>query len=283
MNWPGYFHTMNIPILRGRDFTESDDMNSRAVVVVNEALARYCWPSEDPVGKRIAVDLLPNPRWLTVVGVVKNAKQEDWAATPYIEFYLPYLQSREYLEDLHSHFSYLTLVVRTSGDPVLLAPAIRSEVRALDEGVTVSQVQTMEQVVADSTAQPRFYLLLLGIFAGVALKLAAAGIYGVMSYSVARRTHEIGVRMALGAKGSDVLKLVTGQGTILALGGAAAGLAGALPLAHLMSSLLYGVRPADPLTFAVVSALLIAVAVLASYIPARRAAKVDPMVALRYE
>jgi putative ABC transport system permease protein len=141
----------------------------------------------------------------------------------------------------------------------------------------------MEQVVSDSTAEPRFYLMLLGTFAGVALTLAAAGIYGVMSYSVARRTHEIGVRMALGAKRSDVLKLVTGQGMILALSGAAAGLAGALPLTHLMASLLYGVRLADPLTFAVVSALLAAVAVLASYILARRAAKADPMVALRYE
>jgi putative ABC transport system permease protein len=284
VTWPGYFHTMNIRILQGREITESDTMNSPSVVVINEALARYCWPSEDPVGKRIALlDSLPNPQWLTVVGVAKNAKQEDWAATPYIEFYFPYLQSREYLEDLHSHFSYLTLVVRTSGDPALLAPAIRSEVRALDEDVTVSQVQTMEQAVADSTAQPRFYLLLLGIFAAVALTLAAVGIYGVMSYSVARRTHEIGLRMTLGATRSDVLKLVAGQGVILALGGAAAGLAGALPLTHLMASLLYGVRPPDLLTFAVVSALLTAVALLASYIPARRAAKVDPMVALRYE
>jgi putative ABC transport system permease protein len=282
VTWPGYFHTMNISILRGRDVTESDDMGSQAIVVVNEALARYCWPSEDPVGKRIAVDSLSNPRWLTVVGVVKNAKQHDWAASPDIEFYIPYLQSRA-VEDSASPVSYLTLVVRTSGDPALLAPAIRGEVRALDEGVTVSQVQTMEQAVADSTAQPRFYLLLLGIFAAVALTLAAVGIYGVMSYSVARRTHEIGVRMTLGATRSDVLKLVAGQGVILALGGAAAGLAGALPLTHLMASLLYGVRPADPLTFAVVSALLTAVALLASYIPARRAAKVDPMVALRYE
>jgi putative ABC transport system permease protein len=174
-------------------------------------------------------------------------------------------------------------VVRSSSDPAQLAPAIRSEVRALDDGVTVSQVQTMEEAVADSTAQPRFYVLLLGTFAAVALCLAAVGIYGVMSYSVARRTHEIGVRMALGAKRSDVLKLVTGQAMILALGGAAAGLAGALPLTHVMASLLYGVRVADPVTFAVVSALLAAVAVLASYVPARRAAKVDPMVALRYE
>jgi predicted permease len=283
VTYPGYFHTMNIPILRGREVTESDTMNSPSVVVINEALARYCWPSEDPLGKRIALlDSSPNPRWLTVVGVVKNAKQHDWAASPDIEFYIPYLQSRA-VEDSASPVSYLTLVVRTSGDPASLVPAIRNEVRTLDEGVTVSQVQTIEQVVADSTAQPRFYLLLLGIFAAVALTLAAVGIYGVMSYSVARRTHEIGVRMALGAKRSDVLKLVTGQGMILALSGAAAGLAGALPLTHLMASLLYGVRPADPLTFAVVSALLAAVAVLASYIPARRAARVDPMVALRYE
>ena len=199
------------------------------------------------------------------------------------EIYLPYLQTPEYLADAHAHFSYLTLVVRTSGDPAALVPAIRSEIHALDESVTVSQVQTMQQVVDDATAQPLFYMLLLGTFAVVALTLAAVGIYGVMSYSVSRRTHEIGVRMALGAKQSDVLKLVTGQGMILALVGTAVGSAGALFLARLMSCLLYGVLPTDPLTFAVVAAVLAAVALLASYIPARRAAKVDPMVALRHE
>jgi predicted permease len=282
--WPGYFHTMDIPILRGRDFTDGDDLNSPAVVVVNEALAGQCWPGENPIGKRFSLeDSLPSLRWLTVVGVVKNAKQKDWAATPDIEMYLPYLQNRDYLMDPHSHFSYLTLVVRTSGDPASLASAIASQVWALDRDVTVSQVQTMQQVVMDSTAQPRFNLLLLGAFAGVALTLAGVGIYGVMSYSVSRRTHEIGVRMALGAKRADVLKLVTRQGMMLALVGAATGLAGSFGLRRMMSSLLYGVHPDDPVTIIGVFILLAAVALIANYIPARRATKVDPMVALRYE
>jgi predicted permease len=281
---PGYFHTMNIPILRGRDVTESDNLNSPAVVVVNEALARHCWPGENPIGKRIALrDTLPNPQWITVVGVAKNAKQEDWAENPHIEMYLPYLQSHDYLEDPHAHYAYLTLVVRTGRDPASLAPAIESKVWGLDKSVAVSQVQTMQQVVEDATAQPRFYLLMLGTFAAIAMILAAVGIHGVMSYSVSRRTHEIGVRMALGATEGEVLKLVVSQGIVMALVGAAAGLMGALLLTHLMSSLLYGVRPFDPVTFAVVSVVLAGVALLASYIPARRAAKIDPTVALRHE
>jgi len=173
--------------------------------------------------------------------------------------------------------------VRTFGDPNGLAPAIRGEVWSLDKNVTVSEVQSMDRVVSASTAQPRFYLFLLGTFAAVALILAAVGIYGVMSYSVSRRTHEIGIRMALGANEGVVLKLVTGQGMTLALVGAAAGLAGALLLSGSMSSLLYGIAPTDPLTLVAVSLLLVAVATLATYIPARRATRVDPIVALRYE
>ncbi|HLY60825.1 MAG TPA: ABC transporter permease [Terriglobia bacterium] len=281
---PGYFNTMNIPILRGRDVAESDHLNSPGVVVINEALANQTWPGENPIGKRLALlDSLPNPQWLTVVGVTKNARQIYWAEPPDIEIYLPLPQSPDYLESPQSHFSYLTLVVRASGDPASLAPAIESEVSALDKEVTVSQVQTMEQVVVDATAQPRFYLLLLGTFAAVALILAAVGIYGVMSYSVSRRTHEMGVRMALGAEGGDVLRLVVGQGMVLALVGAGVGLLGALGLTRLMASLLYGVQPHDPTTFLVVTIVLCLVALAANYLPARRATKIDPMVALRYE
>jgi predicted permease len=283
---PGYFRTMNMTLLRGRDIAESDRMSAPAVVVINQEMARLCWPGADPLGKRIALaDTLQNAHWMTVVGVVKNVQEHDWAAPLLSEVYLPVLQTPEYFADAHSQFPYLylTVVVRTSGDPAALMPAIRNEVRALDGTVTISQVQTMEQAVADATAQPLFYLLLLGTFAAVALVLAAVGIYGVVSYSVSRRTHEIGIRMALGAKRSDVLKLVTGQGMILALVGTAVGAVGALPLARLISSLLYGVHPTDPVTFGVVAGVLTAVALLACYIPARRAAKVDPIVALRNE
>ena len=281
---PGYFHTMNIPILRGRDVTDRDDLNSPEVVVVNEALAHRCWPGEDPIGKRFALeDSLPNLQWLTVVGVVKDTRQKYWAATPDMEMYLPFLQSHDYRESLESHFTYLTLVVRTSADPASLAPAIAAQVWALDRNVTVSQVQSMERVVIDATAQPRFNLLLLGAFAGVALTLAGVGIYGVMSYAVSCRTHEIGIRMAVGAKSIDVLKLVTRQGLALALVGTATGLAGSFGLTRVMSSLLYGVHPDDPSTIAGVLLVLVVVALTASYLPARRAARVDPMLALRHE
>ena len=281
---PGYFRSMNIPILGGRDISASDNMKAPGVVVVNKHLAHERWPGEDAIGKRITMnDPRKNPSWLTVVGVVKDAKQHEWAETADDEVYLPYLQNRQYLEDLNPAFASLTLVVRTFGDPNGLAPAIRGEVWSLDKNVTVSEVQSMDRVVSASTAQPRFYLFLLGTFAAVALILAAVGIYGVMSYSVSRRTHEIGIRMALGANEGVVLKLVTGQGMTLALVGAAAGLAGALLLSGSMSSLLYGIAPTDPLTLVAVSLLLVAVATLATYIPARRATRVDPIVALRYE
>jgi putative ABC transport system permease protein len=281
---PRYFKTMDLPLLRGRGFNDSDNMSSQPVVVVNEELAKHFWPGENPIGKRIALmDSMPHARWLTVVGVTRNAKEGDWAATPWEEAYLPYLQATDYLTGTSSHFSYLTLVVRAAGDPASLAPTIRRKIFGLGKTITVSQVQTMEQVVADATAQPRFYLLMLGTFAAFAMVLAAIGIYGVMSYSVSRRTHEVGVRMALGAVQGDVLKLVISQGMTLALVGAAAGAIFALLLTHLMSSVLYGVQPTDPLTFVCVPLILLAVALVACYIPARRAAKVDPMVALRYE
>jgi putative ABC transport system permease protein len=281
---PGYFGSMEIPILRGRDIAASDNLEAPGVVIVNEHLARERWPGEDAIGRRISMD---NPRkqpaWLTVVGVVKNARQGEWAEPADDEVYLPYLQNLQYLEDTNPAFASITLVVRTIGDPTALAPAIRSEISSLDRDVTVSEVQSMDQVVAASRAQPRFYFFLLAIFAAVALVLAAVGIYGVMSYSVSRRTHEIGIRMALGAKESTVFKLVTSQGAVLALVGVAAGLAGAVLLTRLMATFLYAVHPRDPLTFVAVSILLTVVALLASYIPARRASKVDPLVALRHE
>jgi putative ABC transport system permease protein len=283
--FPGYFRTMQIPVLRGRDISESDDLSAPAVVVVNESLARRYWPGEDPIGKRITLDgsERDSSSWLTVIGVVKSAVQGDWAAPEHGEIYLPFLQNRSYLEDPGAHVAYQTLVIRTSGDAAALAPAVRNVVWSLDENLPVSEVQTMDAVVARSTAQPRFNLFLLVTFATVAMVLAAVGIYGVMSYSVSRRTHEIGLRMALGARPGDVIRMVVGQAMVLAVVGACAGFVTALALGRFMSSFLYGVRPSDPLTFLAMSLLLGAVAFMASYIPARRATRIDPLLALRHE
>ncbi|HLN58254.1 MAG TPA: FtsX-like permease family protein, partial [Thermoanaerobaculia bacterium] len=281
---PGYFATMGIPMLRGRDIAESDDLRAPGVVVINEWLAKRHWPGEDPIGKRITFDDQDkDPYWLTVVGVVKNTVRDEWAAAAQGEVYLAYLQHHRYLEAPSSQYAYLTFVVRTTADPAALAPAARRAVWSIDPRVTISQVQTMEEVVAQANARPRFYLLLLATFAGVALILAAVGIYGVISYSVSRRRHEIGLRMALGAGQRDVLRLVVRQGMRIALAGAGAGLAGALLLTRLMSALLYGVGSNDPVTFVLVTLTLTAVALVASYIPARRATRIDPLVALRHE
>jgi putative ABC transport system permease protein len=251
------------------------------VVVVNEWLAAHHWPGEDAIGKRITLD--DGESWLSVVGVVKNSVRADWAAAPDDEMFLPYLQTRSYQERPSNAWAYMTLVVRTTGDAASLAPALRSVVSSLDRAVPVSQLQTMEEVVARSNVRPRFYLLLLGAFAAVAVLLAAVGIYGVVSYSVSRRANEIGIRMALGARPGDVLRLIVGQGMGVVLAGAAAGLVGALALTRLMSSLLYGVGASDPATYVAVCLLMTAVALAASYLPARRATRIDPLIALRYE
>ncbi len=282
--FPGYFRTMGIPILRGRDVSETDDLRAPGAVVVNEYTASRYWPGEDPIGKRITTDDPQNhPAWLTVVGVVKNSVRGNWTSPPEEEIFLPYLQNRDYVLNPAPPSAYLTLVVKTNADPSAKIPAIRAAIRSLDRNLPISVVQTMDQVVAEATGESRFYLVLLGAFASVALVLAAVGIYGVMSYSVSRRTREIGIRMALGAKAGDVLRLVLLHGLALAFAGVSVGLAGALILTRLMSGLLYGTRPADPATFAAVVVVLALVAAAASYIPARRATRVDPMVALRYE
>jgi predicted permease len=281
---PGYFRTLGITLARGRDIGASDTLEAPGVVVVNDALATRTWPGEDAIGKQISFDNVDgSPRWLTVVGVARNARQEEWTRVPDPEAYLAVMQTRDYLESPQPHSSYLTLVVRTGGDPAALAPAVRDTARSLDSRVVLADTQTMADAVADATAQPRFYLLLLGTFGAVALILAAVGIYGVMSYAVSRRTHEIGVRLSLGAQRGDVVRLVVGQGMRVAGGGAAVGVIGALATSRAMSTILYGVGPADPLTFAVALVVLGGVALAASYIPAQRATRIDPLTALRAE
>ena len=281
---PGYFETMQIPMLRGRDFTDRDTVSAPPVVIVNDRLAKTFWPDGDALGKRLTFDdPRKDPVWITVVGVIKDVKQNDWASQPDNEYYVPFLQSKGFLDGAHPWVSYMTLVVRTAGDPLALSRAVQSTVWSIDRNLPLASVKTLEQVIAASVWQPRFNLLLVGLFAGLALVLAAVGIYGVMAYSVTERTHEIGIRMALGAKQADVLRLVVREGMALAAIGGAIGLAGAFALTRLLGGLLYQVKATDPAIFAAVPCLFAVVALLASYIPARRATRVDPMIALRWE
>ncbi len=285
---PGYFETMRLPLIRGRDITEADNANAPGVVIINERAAKEYWPGEDPIGKRVTFEDDPaHPIWLTVIGIAKDAKQEAWTGEPSPEVYLAAFQSHDFLGDSGSeaskHMNYITLVARTAGDAAAVASAMKEAVWSFDRNLTISQVVTMDGVVAEANAQSRFEMLLLSIFAGVALVLASVGIYGVISYSATRRTHEIGVRMSLGATRAQVLVLIARQAMYLVLGGSVAGVAGALLLSRLMAKLLYGVRPTDPETFAAVAVGLGAVALLACYLPARRAMRIDPVAALRCE
>ena len=276
---PGYFETMRLPIVRGRAIAASDDSRSTGVVVINQAAADKYWPGADPTGQRISVD---TGIWVTIVGVSANAKQ-DWASAPAPEVYLAGLQNGGFLGNSGSHIAYITLVLRAHGTPESLVSAVKATVWSMDRNLPISEVLTMDQAVADATAEPRFLALLLGVFASVALLLAAVGIYGVMSYAITRRTQEIGIRISLGATGASVLRMVVGQGMSQALTGTAAGLAGALLISRLMGKMLYGVRPADPITFATVTVVLGAAALLAICVPARKAMRIEPTVALRQE
>ena len=272
---PGYFQTMSIPILKGRPFTEQDRDNTPNVILVNEALASRFWPNQDAVGKRLDFEEDSGKQvWREIVGVVGNVKHKALAIEVMPEAYFPYKQGPE---------NFMGLVVRTTSDPVSMIPAIRNQVLSIDKDQPVSDIMTMEQRLAKSVASSRFVMLLLGSFSVLALGLAAVGIYGVMSYLVTQRTQEIGVRMALGAQKRDVLKLVVRRGMVLAIVGTAIGLIASLALTRLMRSLLFEVTPTDWLTFVITSVVLLTVALLACYIPARRATKVDPLVALRYE
>ena len=267
-----YFQTLQIPLLSGRQFSEHDTRGKPGVIIVNDILARMHWPNEDPIGKRFRVGFEKEPR--EIIGVVGSIKQTTLDAAVRPAMYLPALQFPD---------NRMTLLVRTAGEPGAMAALVREQVRALDRNLPVTNVRTMEEVVDSSVAQPRFSMLVVGLFAALALVLAIVGIYGVMAYSVSRRAHEIGVRMALGARSGQVLKLVLKEGMALTLMGIGIGLLGAFAATRVLASLLFGVSTKDPFTFVAVSMLLAIVAFVACYIPARRAAKVDPLVALRYE
>jgi putative ABC transport system permease protein len=272
-----YLRALGVPLLRGRYFTEQDTPTSTPVLIVSESLAKRFWPHQDPVGKRLKTGP-PESKdpWLTIVGVVGDVKQGPMDTPTMPHTYGSYSQS-------NIPCSSLNVAVRAQGNPLSLASALRATVWGLDRQLAVARVRTMHQIISESTAPRRFNLSLLAAFATLAVALAAIGIYGVISYSVAQRTHEIGIRMALGAQRDDVLRQVIGQGLVLLGAGVLIGVLGASVLTRFLATLLYEVRPTDPVTFIAVSLVLTVVALLASYVPARRATKVDPMVALRYE
>jgi predicted permease len=277
---PGYFRAMGIPLLKGRDFSDGDNSDqSPKVAIINATLARRFFSGGDPVGKRICMgeDCSKGP-WLSVVGVVGDAALESLSDPRFPQVFSPHAQGVE-----GGVAGNMELAVRTSADPLSLAAAVRNAVHELDKDQSVANIETLDEVVSASLAQPRLNTLLLAGFAALALLLAAVGVYGVISYSVSTRTQELGIRTALGATRIDVLKLILQHGMLLALAGAGIGIVGALILVRLMSSLLYGVRPSDPATFLAAFVVLMGVALFASYIPARRATEVDPIVALRQE
>jgi putative ABC transport system permease protein len=270
----GYFSTMGIPVLRGRNFTESEVSEQRHVIIISESLARRYFPGEDPIGKRITVEMAEKPVPTEIIGVVGDVRYDSLVNKAEPTVYFPHAELV---------YEFMTLVVRTDNDAAALAPAVQREIRSIDPDQPISDVRTMNQVMADTLARARFNTLLLTLFAALATLLAAVGIFGVMNYSVTLRTHEIGIRLALGAQPRRVLMLILRQGLVLTLIGISIGLAGAFALTRVMSSLLFGVGATDAETFASIVVLLTMVSLLACYIPARRAMKVDPMVALRYE
>jgi len=266
-----YLRAMGIPLVKGRAFTEQETKETPHVVIINEAFARTHFPDEDPLGKRLIIDD-GQPLPCEIIGVARDIRQFSLARESSPTMYMPSIETAR-----------ATLVVRTAGDPLALTSVVRAAVQSVDKDQPVANIRSMEEILSASVAQPRFRTLLLGVFAAVALGLAAIGIYGVMSYTVVQRTHEIGIRMALGAQGSDVIRLVVTRGMALALGGVVVGIGTALALTRLLTGLLFNISATDPLTFVMIALLLTAVAFVACWIPARRATKVDPMVALRCE
>jgi len=274
---PRYFASMGIPLLRGRDFDERDAEKGTPVAIIAESMAKAFWPGEDPIGKRLELD---GPM-RTVVGITSDVKKTGLDATEQPQLYVPYAQLAPAMLKFLGRGIFVT--IRTSLDPASVAGALRSQVHSLDPEMALMNVTPMKRMIYESVAQPRFRTWLIGIFSFVALLLACIGIYGVMSYTVTQRSREMGVRMALGAARADVLRLVLGNALTMALSGIGVGLVLSLVITRLLRTLLFGVSTHDPATFIVVPLVLAAVALLASYWPARRATRVDPMVSLRYE
>ena len=274
----GYFRTLRIGLLKGRGFDEQDRIGAKRVAIINRAASQRFFPNEDPIGKRIKIYFTPEyetaDQFIEIVGIANDVKYGRIEEPAGLDLYLPYLQP----VDRPS-----LLIVRASGDRQSLVSALRREVGVLDRNMPVYDVKTMSERAAEVTSRTRFSAVLLALFAGLALILSAIGIYGVMAYTVAQRTREIGIRMALGAQAEDVVRLVIGDAIILTVAGVTLGLGAAYGATRLLANQLYGVSASDPFTFAVISVLTVGMALAACLVPARRATKVDPMVALRYE
>jgi putative ABC transport system permease protein len=269
---PSYFRAIGIPLLKGRALDERDGPESR-VLLINETFARKYFPNEDPLGKHITLSWEPKASD-EIIGVVGDVHETSLEREPNPAVYWPHPREA---------YQFMNLVVRTPVEPAHIAATLQKEIRALDPDQPVADVRTLDAVVAKSIARPRFNTLLLTIFAGVALVLASVGLYGVMNYSATQRTHEVGIRMALGATRRDIMRLVVGNGMMLTLAGILIGVLASWGLTRVMASLLFGVTATDLPTFVGVSVVLAAVAFIANYIPARKATRVDPVIALRYE
>jgi len=284
---PGYFSLFKIPILRGRDFAEIDTGSAPGVVLINEAMAKQFWPKENPVGQQIVIGKEVGPDFVEparqIIGVVGNTHDAGLGRDPDPMMIVPEAQVTDGMTSLNARIVPLRWAVRTRGDPHQLAAQIEEQLRVASGGFPVTRIRTMDEVVVRSTARDSFNMLLLTIFGAVALVLAAIGIYGLMAYSVQQRTQEIGIRMALGADRSTIRNLVVWQGMRLALVGMVAGIAAAFGLTRLIASFLFGVKSWDPLVFVTVPIVLAGVAMLAVWLPASRAARLDPMQALRVE
>jgi putative ABC transport system permease protein len=274
---PEYFPTLGIPLRSGRLLGSDDRAGSTKVALANEAAARRFFPGEDPVGRRFAWARGTEKAWIQIVGVVADVRSLQLEDEEVPAVYTPIAQ------EPRAWKTWMNMVVRTSVPPETLAGAVRREVARVDPDIPVTRVRAMEDLIAESFAPRRFNLLLLGGFAALALLLAGVGLHGVIAYAVAQRTHEVGVRLALGASRANILRLVVGHGLVLALAGVALGAVGALVLGRFVAGMLFGVQATDPVTFVAVAVLLVAVALVACYRPARRAARVDPIVALRCE